>query len=327
MKKENINILILLLIILVSIYIVRILKLTGFCCMILSILSPLFFGYVISWILKPIVDKINFNRSVVTSIIFILFIGSIVFILFKLIPLIIVESKKIVPIIKYYVIHNRYLYSIYENMNLKDLIYNNLKHMNSCLNNLFGITMNIVYSMIFGFYFLIRKNSISYFKFIPIELRESISTDLRLYIKSILLDTLFMFTILSIIFSIIGLSSPILFALFCAITNIIPYIGPYIGGVPAILIGLTKSFRLGIVVTVVIMVVQSLENNIVQPLIVSKNVDLNPIYILIGVIIFSHFFGILGMIISTPFILILRSIINYYKKNKPNWLILILDKL
>ena len=136
-----------------------------------------------------------------------------------------------------------------------------------------------------------------------------------------------MFTILSIIFSIIGLSSPILFALFCAITNIIPYIGPYIGGVPAILIGLTKSFRLGIVVTVVIMVVQSLENNIVQPLIVSKNVDLNPIYILIGVIIFSHFFGILGMIISTPFILILRSIINYYKKNKPNWLILILDKL
>lgn len=327
MKKENINILILLLIVLVSIYIVRILKLTGFCCMILSILSPLFFGYVISWILKPIVDKINFNRSVVTSIIFILFIGSIVFILFKLIPLIVVESKKIVPIIKYYVIHNRYLYSIYENMNLKDLIYNNLKHMNNCLNNLFGITMNIVYSMIFGFYFLIRKNSISYFKFIPIELRESISIDLRLYIKSILLDTLFMFTILSIIFSIIGLSSPILFALFCAITNIIPYIGPYIGGVPAILIGLTKSFRLGIVVTVVIMVVQSFENNIVQPLIVSKNVDLNPIYILIGVIIFSHFFGILGMIISTPFILILRSIINYYKKNKPNWLILILDKL
>ena len=187
--------------------------------------------------------------------------------------------------------------------------------------------MNIVYSMIFSFYFLIRKNPTSYFTFIPNELRYNISKDLRLYVKSILLDTLFMFTILSIIFSIIGLSSPILFALFCAITNIIPYIGPYIGGVPAILIGLTKSFKLGIITTIVIMVVQSLENNIVQPMIVSKNVNLNPIYILIGVIIFSHFFGILGMIISTPILLIIRNIINYYKKNKPDWFTSILDKL
>ncbi len=327
MKKNNLNILIILLILLVSVYIIRLLKLTGICCMILSILSPLFFGYVLSWILKPIVDKINFNRGITTTFIFILFIGSIIFIFFKLVPLIIIESKKIFPIIKYYILHNKYLYKIYNNLNIKEMVISNLKHMNNCLNNIVGITMNIVYSMIFSFYFLIRKNPTSYFTFIPNELRYNISKDLRLYVKSILLDTLFMFTILSIIFSIIGLSSPILFALFCAITNIIPYIGPYIGGVPAILIGLTKSFKLGIITTIVIMVVQSLENNIVQPMIVSKNVNLNPIYILIGVIIFSHFFGILGMIISTPILLIIRNIINYYKKNKPDWFTSILDKL
>ena len=327
MKKNNLNILIILLILLVSVYIIRLLKLTGICCMILSILSPLFFGYVLSWILKPIVDKINFNRGITTTFIFILFIGSIIFIFFKLVPLIIIESKKIFPIIKYYILHNKYLYKIYNNLNIKEMVISNLKHMKNCLNNIVGITMNIVYSMIFSFYFLIRKNPTSYFTFIPNELRYNISKDLRLYVKSILLDTLFMFTILSIIFSIIGLSSPILFALFCAITNIIPYIGPYIGGVPAILIGLTKSFKLGIITTIVIMVVQSLENNIVQPMIVSKNVNLNPIYILIGVIIFSHFFGILGMIISTPILLIIRNIINYYKKNKPDWFTSILDKL
>ncbi len=295
--------------------------------MILSILSPLFFGYVLSWILKPIVDKINFNRSIITTLLFVLFIGSIVFILFKLIPLIISESKKIIPIIKYYTLHNRYLLKIYESLNLKDIVTSNLKHMNSCLNNILGLSMNIIYSLIFCFYFLIRKNPASYFTFIPNELRYNISKDLRLYVKSILLDTLFMFTILSIVFSIIGLRGPILFALFCAITNIIPYVGPYLGGIPAILVGLTRSIRLGVITTITIMVVQSLENNIVQPMIVSKNVNLNPIYILIGVIIFSHFFGILGMIISTPIMLILRNIINYYKKNKPVWFTSILDKL
>ena len=295
--------------------------------MILSILSPLFFGYILSWIIKPILDNIKFNRVITTIIIYLVFIGLIAIILFNLIPLIINETKKIIPIIKYYIIHNKILLNIYESLNIKTLITSNLKNMNNCLNNIFGITMNVIYSLIFGFYFLIRKNSTSYFKFVPNKLRKKISKDLRLYIKSILLDTLFMFIILSISFKIIGLSSPYLFALFCSITNIIPYIGPYIGGVPAVLIGLTKSVKLGIIVTVTIILVQTIENNIIQPLIVSKNVNLNPIYILIGVIIFSHFFGILGMIISTPIVLIIRNIINYYKKNKPKWFNLILDKL
>lgn len=327
MKKNHLNILITLLIILVSIYIIRTLKIMGTCCMILSILSPLLFGYVLSWIIKPIVDKIKFNRVVTTIIIYLLFAGLITLILFNLIPLIISETKKIIPIIKYYILHNRTLLNIYESLNIKNIITSNIKNMNNCLNNIFSIGINIVYSLIFSFYFLIRKDNFDFFKFIPRKLRNNISKDLRLYIRSILLDTLFMFIILSIAFNIIGLSSPYIFALFCAITNIIPYIGPYIGGIPAVLIGLTNSIKMGIIVTITIILVQSIENNIIQPLIVSKNVNLNPILILIGIIIFSHFFGIIGMIISTPIVLVTRNIIEYYKKNKPKWFNSILDKL
>ena len=327
MKKNYLNVLTILLIFLVSLYIIRMLKLTGICCMILSILSPLFFGYILSWIIKPIVDKIKFNRVVTTIIIYLIFIGIITLILFNLIPLILTETKRIIPIIKYYINHNRIVLKIYESLNIKNILTTNIKTMNDCLNNIFGVTLNIIYSLIFGFYFLIRKDSFDYFKFIPRKLRNNISRDLRLYIKSILLDTLFMFIILSISFKIIGLSSPYIFALFCAITNIIPYIGPYIGGVPAVLIGLTKSLKMGIIVTITIILVQTIENNIIQPLIVSKNVNLNPILILIGVIIFSHFFGILGMIISTPIVLIVRNVIEFYKKNKPKWFISLLDKL
>lgn len=325
--KKSLNILIWLIIFLVSIYIIRILKITGICCIFLSILSPLFFGYIISWIIKPIVDKLNINRVISTLIIYILFLGIIVFMVFNIVPILIIEIKKIIPIIKYYILHNKILYNIYNNLNIKTLLSNTLKYFNSCFSNIFSILMNIVYSLIFGFYFLISKSKKSYFNFIPNKIRKSIDKDLRLYVKSILLDTLFIFIILLIVFNIIGLSSPLIFALFCSITNIIPYIGPYIGGIPAILIGLSTSINKGIIVLVSIIVVQTIENNIIQPLIVSKNVNLNPIIILIGIIVFSHFFGILGMIISTPILLILRNIINYYKKNKPNWFTLILDKL
>lgn len=325
-KYNSLNILIYLLIALVSIYIIRMLKITGLCCIFLSILSPLFFGYIIAWIIRPIVDKIKCNRVISTSIIYLLFIGIIILILLNIIPLIIKESKQIIPIIKYYVMHNKIIFNIYESFNFNKILTSTIKNINVCLNNVLGIVMNIVYSFIFGFFFLISKYKKSYFSFIPLNLRKKINKDLRLYIRSIVLDGLFMFIVFSLLFSIVGLSSPLLFALFCAITNIIPYFGPYIGGIPAILLGLSKSFKLGIIVTIIIIVVQMIENTIIQPLIVSKNVDLNPIYILIGVIIFSHFFGIIGMIISTPIVLVIRNIISYYKKNKPKWFNLILDK-
>ena len=324
--KKSLNILIWLIIFLVSIYIIRILKITGICCIFLSILSPLFFGYIISWIIKPIIDKFNINRVLSSLIIYILFLGIIIFMLFNIVPILIIEIKKIIPIIKYYILHNEILYNIYNNLNIKTLLSNILKYFNSCFSNIFSILMNIIYSLIFGFYFLINKSKKSYFNFIPNKLRKNIDKDLRLYVKSILLDTLFIFIILLIVFNIINLSSPIIFALFCSVTNIIPYVGPYIGGIPAILIGLSTSINKGIIVLVSIIVVQIIENNIIQPLIVSKNVNLNPIIILIGIIVFSHFLGILGMIISTPILLILRNIINYYKKNKPSWFTLILDK-
>ena len=137
MKKEYVNILLILLIILVSVYIIRILKLTGICIMILSILSPLFFGYVLSWVIRPIVDKLKFNRVAITLIIYFLFILLIILIMLKLIPLIIEETKKIVPIIKYYIIHNKTLYNIFNSLNIKSIISFNIKNMNNYLSNIF----------------------------------------------------------------------------------------------------------------------------------------------------------------------------------------------
>ena len=318
MKRNYLNVLIMLLIILISIFIIRYLKIIGFCTVLLSILKPLFFGYIISWILKPIVDKIKCNRVVITLVIYILFL--IILILFNLVPLIFKEIKNIIPTIMNYINNNIYFNAIYKTLNIKNIFNNNIRSMNSYVNNIFGVVLNIFYSFIFGFYFLSSKKNRGYFNFIP-------NKYLRLYIKSILLDTLFIFILLSIIFNIVGLDNALIFALFCSLTNIIPYIGPYIGGIPAVIIGLSKSFNYGITILLIILIVQAIENNIIQPLLVSKNVKLNPIIILLGIIIFSHFFGILGMVISTPIIIILKNIIFYYKKNKPKWFNLILDKL
>jgi predicted PurR-regulated permease PerM len=184
--------------------------------------------------------------------------------------------------------------------------------MNSYVNDVFSLFLNIFYSLIFGFYFLSSKNNRGYFNFVPIKLRNKINKDLRLYIKSILLDTLFIFILLWIIFSIIGLNNSIIFALFCSITNIIPYIGPYIGGIPAVLVGFSQGITTGILTLIVLCVIQFLEGNFLQPVILSKTTKLHPVTIILGLLIFGNLWGILGMIISTPLLAALKAIILFF---------------
>ena len=108
-----------------------------------------------------------------------------------------------------------------------------------------------------------------------------------------------------------GLEAPILFALFCAVTDIIPYFGPYIGAIPALIVGFTISPITGICVLISIIVVQILENNFYQPLIMGHTMKLHPVTIMIGLLIFQHFFGIIGMVVATPVIACLKVLITF----------------
>ena len=107
------------------------------------------------------------------------------------------------------------------------------------------------------------------------------------------------------------MEAPILFALFCAVTDIIPYFGPYIGAIPAIIVGFSISPFTGICCIISILVVQLLENNFYQPLIMGHTMQLHPVTIMVGLLLFQHFFGILGMVVATPCIACIKIIFNF----------------
>ena len=117
------------------------------------------------------------------------------------------------------------------------------------------------------------------------------------------------FLVISVVgFEIIGLDAPVLFALFCAVTNIIPFIGPYIGGIPAILVGFSQAPIIGILTLIFIVTVQNLEGNFLHPIVIGKKMDLHPVTIVISLLIFEYFFGIIGMVIATPIVAVLKII-------------------
>ena len=82
------------------------------------------------------------------------------------------------------------------------------------------------------------------------------------------------------------------------ITNLIPFIGPLLGIIPLAIIGYSISPYVAIISIAIVLLVQLLESNIIQPLIFKNVIKLHPIEGLIGVLIFSYLFGAIGLIFS-----------------------------
>ena len=142
----------------------------------------------------------------------------------------------------------------------------------------------------------------------------NISTEVRKSVNGTLLVATMVFICDSIGFWIVGLQAPILFGLLCGITDLIPYVGPYIGGAVAVVVGFAQSPLVGFLTLLVAIIVQLIENNILQPIIMSKTMKLHPVTIIVGLLIFEHFFGIIGMILATPCIALGKVVWKFFKE-------------
>ena len=136
------------------------------------------------------------------------------------------------------------------------------------------------------------------------------------YFMGMLLDSILIFIISIISFSIIGIDYTLVVAIFIAITNLIPIIGPYIGGIPAAIIGFSMSSTLGISAIIVVIIVQIIESNFLQPLILKNIIKLHPLEGILGISLFGTLFGIVGMILSPILVLAIKLLFLPYCENE-----------
>ncbi len=145
-----------------------------------------------------------------------------------------------------------------------------------------------------------------------------LSLNMRVYLRGTLIDTGILFVISFLLYLLIGLDYPFILALFSALTNIIPFIGPYIGGIPAVLVGLSGSLNLGIITLAVIIFAQTVESNFINPMIMSKCIKINPLLIVIALSIMGKFLGVIGMVFAVPILIVIKLTIEFIKKYKNN---------
>ncbi len=313
---------------------------------VLKIISPFFIGIIIAWLLDPIVSllqKKGASRAISVAGVFTVFIFLIVLFFWMVIPTLVDQLQDAIGIVPGIVddinswidnlfndLNNLYNYdfsSIQENIYLAFEEFSNSITVGlptilvDAASNVISGGLNVIIGLFIGFYMLFDFNNVrkELLNFIPkkahsdtIELTDRLNNSLKSYVQGTLFVTLILFTVQSIGFTLAGLKAPVVFGLICAITNIIPYVGPYIGGVPAVVVGFTISPLVGLLSLIAVVVSQFLESYVLTPVVMSKTMKLHPVTIIIGLLIFGHFFGILGMILSTPIISCLKIIFNFF---------------
>lgn len=120
------------------------------------------------------------------------------------------------------------------------------------------------------------------------------------YLTGNLLISLIAGLLTYVVLLILGVPFAALIALFVAIADLIPLVGATLGALVAIIAGLTQSVVAGIILIVFFVVYQQLENHLLQPLIFSRTVQLNPLTVLIAVLIAAELAGILGALLAIP---------------------------
>ncbi len=330
--------------VLLATYLIKEWKILNFIGTFLVVISPIFIGLIIAWLFDPLVDwfEKRVPRVVGCIIVYLIILGGIFLFFYLLAPNFVGQVKDFastVPDILKEIVKfsNGFIDGLektfnYDLSDVKKQIFASLTDFGiSFTTNLPTHIMNIGKALVsgiinfglglmIGFYMLYdydRFNK-SIHKLLPKswkknfnELTYRLNSSLRNYVSGVFLVMLLVFLTQSIGLTLAGMEAPLLFAMFCAVTDIIPYFGPYIGAIPAIIVGFTISPITGVCCIISIIIVQLLENNFYQPLIMGHTMKLHPVTIMLGLLVFEHFFGILGMIIATPVIACIKVILTF----------------
>jgi predicted PurR-regulated permease PerM len=202
--------------------------------------------------------------------------------------------------------------------------------LNSIVSGLGSFSIGLMSVLFIAFFFLKDRNLFQQgiLTFVPNNKEsntkrsiEKISDLLSRYFVGLFFQILILFIIYTIGLLIIGIENAVVIAFLCALINLIPYLGPLIGGAIMMLLVMTNNLGESFSVIVlpklfytfiVIAIAQLVDNFFSQPFIFSKSVKSHPLEIFLIIIIAGLLFGVVGMIVAVPFYTAIKVILKEF---------------
>ncbi len=155
---------------------------------------------------------------------------------------------------------------------------------------------------------LIERVPNKYFE-MTLNVLNKIQTDLVGYLRGWILDSVIIGLLSVVGYYIIGVKYAALIGIVAGIANLIPYVGPIVGAIPAFLVSVTQygDFRLLLPIVIQTFAVQMIDNIIVQPMCFAKTVDMHPLTVILVLVIGNELMGVAGMLLAIPIATILKA--------------------
>ena len=203
---------------------------------------------------------------------------------------------------------------------IENYIYTLLKSMVNGIYIFFSKALIIVFAPILAFYFIKDGGKIktAFLTLLPPAVRRDVSlltgkiddvwTE---YLKGHLFISSLVGLVTGIAALIIGVDFALVIGIIAGLTNLVPYFGPILGGIPAIILALAQSWRDGLYMAIAIILIQLLEANLLTPKIIGERLRMHPLIIVFALLAGGELLGILGMLIAIPLTAALRIIFSY----------------
>lgn len=135
------------------------------------------------------------------------------------------------------------------------------------------------------------------------------------YVRGWILDAFIVGSLIATGLSILGINNSISIGFIAGVGHLIPYFGPIIGGLPALIISLFQygNFTMLPALIILFTIVYSFDNGFIQPKIFSKSTDLHPVVIIFLILVGNELLGLLGILIAIPSTTVIKTIIKEIK--------------
>lgn len=305
-----------------------------------SVIVYIAIAVVISLIGRPIVlflqNRLKFKNTIAVIVTMLLLISFIIGLVLLFIPLIVEQGHNLalldieklqnnveslyMEVISYFQVKNIDIEQSFESSTwLSKIDYSMIPNFLNSVISGFGSFSVGLFSVLFISFFFLKDSKLfehGILTFIP-DSKESKLTNsynkikdlLSRYFVGLIFQILIIFIIYTVGLLIIDVENAVVIAFLCALLNLIPYIGPLVGGILMLTLTMTSNLGKGfediilsktIWVALVFIIGQLIDNFISQPVIFSKSVKSHPLEIFLVIIIAGILFGVIGLIVAIP---------------------------
>ena len=142
------------------------------------------------------------------------------------------------------------------------------------------------------------------------EIIDGVGEALRLWLLGQLIEMILIGTLSAVAVWIIGVPSPFALGLIAGVGEFIPYLGPLLAAIPAILVAITKSPEATLWTAIAYLVIHQIEGNLVAPLIQRRMVLIPPAVMLLGIVSITYLFGAVAIIFAAPIVVVIFAAVS-----------------